>query len=106
VKQTVSALQEVLKLLRKGWTKGANARDKSGEEVPSRAPTAVKWCLNGAILCVGKGKARKYIEEALPKRYQGDSLCVFNDSQRRTKKEVIDVVRKAIQLAKKATKAK
>lgn len=44
-----AAITRVIKKIKRGWTKGALARDKSGEIVEVDDPTAVCWCAVGAM---------------------------------------------------------
>lgn len=82
----------------KRWTRGALARDSTGQEVPPNDPTACQWCLEGALcsllptptgpdglsrleICGGGGVdvAFQYLTQACKDRGYA-SLSEFNDS--------------------------
>jgi len=49
MKTAEQILLDAAALIRKGWTKGAYARDATGQWVESIKSTAVCWCAEGAI---------------------------------------------------------
>lgn len=48
-KEFIRRLQKAKKLLQKGWTKHAAARDKRGNHIGVFDDKATKWCLMGAL---------------------------------------------------------
>lgn len=58
------------------WTKGASARDKSGEVVSPDSPNAICWCLAGAMRrCrLDKDVAINVVRDVI-----GGSITEFND---------------------------
>lgn len=88
--------------VRKRWTKGVYARDAFCVRVNSGNPSAVSWCLRGAINKVS-GKhdrdqtaASSLLEGLLP---DGLSIADWQDRPERTHAEVLDVLDRAIALA-------
>jgi hypothetical protein len=94
-------------LLKKGWTKGAMARDESGAELTldmlrEQPDAATSYCLTGAIwaaegsdmakmaafmLCFNAGKSEYALEHL--------ALISFNDAIAKTQEEVVKLVQKA-----------
>jgi hypothetical protein len=88
----------------KCWTKHALARNKSGHEVKFDSKSAVKFCLHGALLRVGKDTssvltsvAYRVLRDALP--FGFFSLTSFNDNKRTKHAEVLLVLDRAIKAA-------
>ena len=84
----------------KGWTQGAFARDKDGKSVLSRDPTAVSWCMAGAVIasqgCDGLTEHERWQLNAVLGRNLGFTLrLMYNDTPGRTQKEVVNVLREA-----------
>ena len=98
----VPILVEMRKLLGKGWTQGAFARDKEGKAIGSRDKLAVCWCYRGALFCAMPLHQMSWepIEELLQEVCDGLSLVSFNDDKKRTKAQVLASVDIAIELAK------
>jgi hypothetical protein len=88
-------LQAVYKLLRakSRWTKHDFAKDKDGLPVDALHPKACKWCLDGAFKRVGADWVNS--DQALGVKSTWD----FNDSRRRTHKQVLAKLRSAIKRA-------
>lgn len=80
------------------WTKGENARDAEGNKVRPDNPTAVCWCLEGAIrYCYGESWRTSYYKaEDAVQDMSGGYLNAFewNDAPRRTYKQVIALCKK------------
>lgn len=87
-----------LALIEKGWCQGSPAKNEAGDEVWFNDPTATQFCLIAAISkTVGTNQdLRRYLlplEKFLPKNKWPWS---WNDEPGRTKEEVVDLFRKAI----------
>lgn len=108
----VEYLEKGLELIKKGWCQNAGARNKNGCSVSARSPEAVSYCMDGALyktlnpyidvdnkLTISL-RGRLYINAILRSKNYLHSLITFNDTEGRTKEEVIDVFEKAIELAK------
>lgn len=81
------------------WTKGTEARRKSGHAVVLDSPKAVKWCLLGAIkYCYPDWEDRweimKKVYSALELELS-DSITDWNDKKSRIFKEVRSLIEKA-----------
>jgi hypothetical protein len=97
IKQTLIEVKELL--LRKGWTKCADARDRQGHSVYPEEPFAVCFCLNGALRAVrAPTEVTIFIAGRLPKEYKYD-LLRWNDDRDRTKGEVIKFLDDCIEAA-------
>lgn len=82
--------------IRKGWTKGAQARDRDGSNVDPKSSCAVKWCAIGAISAVYQSK-HKWADALTRLGVAIDTvnIAVWNDDPKRTKSEVLAAFRKA-----------
>ncbi len=84
------------KLIAKGWTQRALARDANGAAVAPEFSDAVCWCPSGAIRAVypnhhDKEKAKAKLREAI-----GDtSIPFWNDDPSRTKEQAEEAMMKA-----------
>jgi len=102
VKTTKEILQAALKLIRKGWTRGAWAR--YGNNLPANSvtdPKACKFCSVGAIrrVALADGGTHYDAENALHKAIGSigiNSVITWNDKKGRTKDEVIKAFKTAI----------
>ena len=83
-------------LIQRGWTQHTHARDSNGAQVNATDPTAVCWCIYGALhkiypnaleYCLAHNKIEDVIDTPL--------LAVWNDAPHRTHEQVIEVFRKA-----------
>jgi len=82
--------------IRKGWTQEASARDSNGEVVDISSPSAVCWCVSGALMAAyGVGgwlAARNKLVAVLDVRLP---LTAWNDFPGRTQAEVLEACEKA-----------
>ena len=62
-----------------GWTQGFFARDKSGNEVSVRDPSAVCFCASGAISRIPSSASRDRVFRCLEEQMNG-YIPKFNDS--------------------------
>ena len=95
----------------KGWCQGTIARDSKGECVYEDSAKAVSFCMVGAIqVAGGKGfdtfsrpgiRARGRLTQAITARYGAMRIERFNDTEGRTKEEVLAVFDAAIKREKK-----
>lgn len=80
--------------VRKGWTQGEYARNSDGKYVLWSDPTAVCWCLDGALMAaypgVGYSLAINKLRDVAP-----FNIIVWNDAPDRTKQEVIELLERA-----------
>jgi hypothetical protein len=86
------AIQAADDLLLRGWCQGTLARGSDGDDTSPDAPTAVAWCIEGA-LCAAIGLneglhdwVRDWIIERLPKPYE--CVAEFNDDPNTTAADV------------------
>lgn len=102
-------LRQVLKLLQRGWTQHAMARDWLGRTCNSYDRWARKWCLSGACNRVDVLSKRPYYEinnavrEQIPRQFGG--FVGFNDDPATTKADVLAVVERAIDANRQAAEA-
>lgn len=89
----MNPLDEVIKLLEKGWCQGALARDNDGKPVNVLDPTATNYCTVGAIIkitgAVSSPESRR-IRKAIHKK-TGLPTDYWNDSN--TKENVIKTLK-------------
>lgn len=93
----------------KRWTKGASARNKYRHRVSPTSPSAVKWCLEGAVNRSSAGApsvasrrafwVRRYLIEATPVRPWLCGIAWFNDDPETTHADVLALIDRAIDLA-------
>ncbi len=99
-------LREGRARIRKGWTKGAFARDRAGRSVQSWHEEAKEWCALGALNADGPPfvdawSAARYLKRSLlGKENHVDS---FNDRDVTTKQDVLDLYDRAIALCEEET---
>ena len=62
-------LLRAAELVAMGWTTGAGARNERAERVPGTSPTAISWCLTGAVF-------RALFEIVGIDGYQGRKACI------------------------------
>jgi hypothetical protein len=74
------------------WTQGTFARNKYGNPVNSAGPTAVCWCLLGAINLCYPDEERGAVCQRLAR---GEDITRFNDAPTTTHQMVLDRVREA-----------
>ena len=89
----------VASFIEKGWTQGYFARDSNGMICEHYEPQAVSWCIIGAIRAEypndfsQRQKCYNKLENILGSGLS--SVVEFNDNPKRTKEEVLDLIRKA-----------
>jgi len=102
----VALLRAARRRIVKGWTKGADARDRYDQRVNPSDVDAVKWCARGAITGFSNDRlhqrAMKLLDDACPNDphdvVQMD-IIEFNDSVAKRKSQVLAVYDKAIKAA-------
>ncbi len=106
----MKTLPEVLlsaaELIEKGWCQRDMAQDSKGVGISSVSPDAARWCLLGAVRRSILGldaneanpsawemldRASDYLRANLP---YGSRITSWNDSSKRTKEDVIQLLRK------------
>ena len=103
-----SVRDKAAKLLKKGWCQGNTAQNAEGQAVAYDEPSAVAWCMFGAVAKavtkVKKGAfsvqawaaAHELCDAMLGARspvFNGSAAANFNDALRTTKQDVIRVVK-------------
>ena len=107
-KLTISEiLKKARKLVEKGWTQGAYAKDGNGRILFFDDKKAVKFCPLGAI---GRVTGSLYNAEAVGARYAvidsieggmlGFDIASWNDDKKRTKRQVLAAFDRAIKAVK------
>ena len=102
----VRLLRTAQELLGRGWTQGADARDRDGIPVPGWSERAVCWSLLGALVAVLEAQSEATGDDAaisdlaracalLAETLDVGSLETWNDEPGRTQSEVIEAVRRA-----------
>lgn len=109
--EVVKVLERAKELLNeKGWCQGELAKGEHGESVDLLDPRAASFCLLGAIRCQrettsvnARISAGIHLASAVGS-LRTDWLTVpdYNDAPGRTKEEIMEVLTKAIELAKEA----
>ena len=96
--------REAADLVEKGWTQGALARDQYGVEVPCDSPTAVCWCLSGALdLASWEVRVNHWMKlTSYFKLYE--AISVWNDRPDRTQEEVVKLLKDTAKRADKENK--
>ena len=98
-------VSEARRLVKSGWCQGAHARDRAGTEVPSWSEEARSWSLLGALLTswhrqdaqddadvvahLADAHALGEATEVLGEVVGTGALDRWNDSAKRTKKDVL-----------------
>lgn len=100
----VNKLKQVRKLIVAGWCKGAHAKTKYSKLTNLNAKNAAKFCLSGACKKVAKVEhytplrsisfARPIID--VVNHYTVYTVPQFNDLHSTTKKDILNVIDKAI----------
>ena len=96
--QTAAALRKAALYIKKGFTKGACARNAGGWAVPIQDKTACSFCILGAISKVVQDDAHpafNYADNQLRlKEISGAAfLSTWNDQRERTKEDVVNFLR-------------
>ncbi len=102
-------LDAALMLEKHAWCQGRYAKTAEGDATFPSDPEAVAWCGRGALLltCMkatggnGYGEVFQGALEAISAL--GIDLVVYNDTNKRTKEEVIDVLRRAASVLEEKT---
>lgn len=111
MKLTNEVIDEAIRLLRKGWTKGCYAEDEEGNTVTIGSPKACRFCAIGATIRAAAGSESNFIEEldqfaplltrALRRLRPNDAripyygIADFNDDPDTTLEDVIAVFEEA-----------
>ncbi len=85
------------------WVKGMVACDAKGEEIHPEEPTAVRWCLEGALRAAGVSTVfaadPAIMLVNMATGVETGKLDDWNDADERVHAEVVDAIDKAIALA-------
>jgi len=85
------------------WLQGEMAEDADGFEVSAGEPTAVCWCIAGAIRRVSSANPGLYgLARNLLLDHIGESLVTWNDAPERTQAEVVAALRAAAEKARRS----
>ena len=95
--EVLETLKKARKLLEIGWCQEAEAEDDEGMSVPAGDPSAVRWCLTGALGCASTGSENYQRAIAEVNRVIGPdevigpvgNVVVWNDTPDRTDEEVL-----------------
>lgn len=92
------------KLVAKGWTQGAAAKDRDGVGVDPRSRRAVCWCAGGAINAGAwdardSSRAVRYLQRMLRIKWP---LAAWNDEPDRTQRSVLAAFDRAIKRCRKS----
>jgi hypothetical protein len=88
-------------LVERGWCQGTEARDANGQATDVVAPDAAAWSLLGALQATTVGDPSIGLQDvgdavaALAELISDASLAHWNDSETRTKLEVLSVLESA-----------
>jgi hypothetical protein len=88
-------------LVERGWCQGTEARDANGQATDVAAPDATAWSLLGALQATTVGDPDIGLQDvgdavaALAELISDASLAHWNDSENRTKLEVLSVLESA-----------
>ena len=104
VAQTLADAKDAV---RKGWTKGTNARNALGESVKYGSSAAVCWCAGGALfLALSKQRTMKAAHRRrVIELFSGAAgvkpldIWVWNDDKNRTVEQVLQAFDNAIGMA-------
>ena len=92
-------------LVERGWCQGTEARDSTGKATDVLAADAAAWSLLGALQATTVGDPSIGLQDigdavaALAELISDPSLATWNDSETRTKLEVLSVLKNAEMLA-------
>lgn len=87
------------------WTKGESARDLRGKEVPPNYPSAVCWCMTGALNKVVRSPCMWFKSEAVLSAAEllettvASEITSFNDNPATTHADVLRALDAAIERA-------
>lgn len=103
-KKTLRVLEEGLSRIERGWTQHTAARDVQNKPVDPSEPSAVCWCMLGAIACgpcvpdyVAAGARTELVDTIRLQGYPNAALVSeYNDGESRTKDDVIAVYKRTI----------
>jgi hypothetical protein len=104
MKTELQVLETARELIEKGWTRGAEARDEYGNAKGWKSKKAVCFCAIGAIWKAdGKafGPVGDLAQYTLVSCIRTPGIAQWNDSPRRTKKQVLAAFDRAIVKAEK-----
>jgi hypothetical protein len=88
-------------LVERGWCQGTEARDANGDSIDVTAAAAASWSLLGALQATTVANPNTELQDigdavsALAELIVDPSLANWNDSETRTKLEVLSVLRDA-----------
>jgi hypothetical protein len=85
--------EQAARLIERGWTQGAYAREKSGRPVSPFERHATRWCMLGALDRAGRGQ--ELCSQAISDvtKAVGGAMTDFNDAPDRTQADVIAALR-------------
>jgi hypothetical protein len=88
--------QKIVDILQAGWTQNAPARNSEGRQVTFRDPSAVCYCLAGALFlasdCFPDSEYLTDLRERMLAKAGHHSLASWNDAAGRTVEQVIELV--------------
>lgn len=93
---------EMIRLIDAGWCQGSGARDAGGRGTPTHGPYATSFCIHrarGRVLGAELHRLDYAVSHALSMAFNGcgeASMMDYNDAPGRTKEEVPDKLRDAL----------
>lgn len=101
VKKVRTVLVRALALIKRGWTRGVDARDKNGYAIDCKAERACAWCARGAIYAAGGDSIvlTAFENYGIPRNLRGTAITSFNDT-RRDKRPILAAFRRVIKSCK------
>lgn len=101
-KSTNQKIAHAIRLIKRGWCKRTNARNKSGVPIELGSDKAVKFCLAGACYRAGLGSSFvSELREFLPEKNRGFSITAYNDDVCKNRQQPIAVLQRAIEANRK-----
>lgn len=106
--RAVEILKGARERIAHGWTQQAAARGENGGHIDARDPSAVRWCLTGALHAAADGCACPALLRFLGFTERGEiaphyEILPWNDTPGRTQAEVLAKLDEAIVLAERAS---
>jgi len=90
----IEILKQTRKLIVKGWTQHAGARDKNGKVVGSDSADATCWCLTGAAYATSGERYNEIID--VLNETLGFCHIDYNDTKGRTQQDILNLIDRAV----------
>lgn len=93
-------LELAIKKIQKGWIQQDEAENEEGYTTSPEAPDAVQFCAVGAIKAVANNQFGRRTQKFLDNQVPEQDIVKFNDADSTTKRKILNVFRKSLNLAK------